>query len=555
MESELLIMQDLKVLYCEDSEPTVSSLRNFLSHRFSQVFYAVDGIEGLQLYHKQKPDLIITDIRMPRLDGLQMARKIREIDIHVKIIIISAHTEVNYFLEAIDYGISAFIKKPVALKILETQINEMLEELQLQKRIKEEETRRLKTQQDKDKLFAEIRQDIALARSVQEYLLPDWLLLHDQIVFSTAYMPSLEVGGDLFGYFPVNESSYVFFLGDVSGHGLKSAMLMMAANSTITMLLEQEKPNINPARLVNRLNKILSVNLLRDKNYMTFILGVINTQSGEVNYIRAGHPEIIVFDHNTRKAELLLNERGTIPVGWLENYSYTDADIDSFIIDENKTCFIYSDGLFECSLQNGDRLGQEGLLELLEQKIPQTNSLTTSLEFMEFLKDEGYDISQDDFTLVSFFQPTATTIPGLKNSLQAIVPENIDLDEIECRQFLLDNTGNSDFAETFEKDINTLFQSEDFQKASYFISSFILLLIYSDNRIECRFWIKKDLEEDNVFSNKQILDHQAVATAFQQLDIYILNYLKDLKFKNLGDYLEINCILTPNPERSDATII
>ena len=541
MDAVAIRSQELKVLYCEDSEISGNSLRNFLTHRFCKVYYAADGEEGWQLYNKYQPDLIITDIRMPRLDGLKMARRIREKDDRTKIIIVSAHNDINYFMEAIDYGISAFIKKPIDLKLLDRQIKEMLEDLKLHKRIREEEQRRIKIQSDNNKLFQEIRQDLALARSVQEYLLPDWLLLHEKLVFTTAYVPSLIVGGDLFGYFPITKKRFVFYLGDVSGHGLKSAMLMMAANSTINMLVEQEKKRINIARLVNRLNKILSINLLRDRNYMTFIMGTIDTDSGEVRYIRAGHPEIIVFDHSTSKAKLMMSEKGTIPIGWLDNFNYSDDDVDCFTINKNQTCFVYSDGLFECTRENGEQLGQDGLLKLLEEKIPETNSLTSSLEVMEHLKDEGYDISQDDFTLVSFFQPTSATIPQLKNSYQAIIPENIDLEEIECREFLLQNTGNAQFASTFEENMNALFQLEDFRNESYFISSFLLLLVFNDNRIECRFWIKKEQDETNEYAVSK-LDEEEITATFRNSELYSQNYLQKLHFKNLGDFLEVNCV-------------
>ncbi len=66
---------NLKVLLCEDSDNTLHSLKNILIRRFTKVITAEDGLSGLQKYKSEKPDLIITDIRMPKVTGLEMIKK------------------------------------------------------------------------------------------------------------------------------------------------------------------------------------------------------------------------------------------------------------------------------------------------------------------------------------------------------------------------------------------------------------------------------------------------------------------------------------------------
>ncbi len=540
---------DLKVLYCEDARESLHSLNKALLKRFREVILASDGLTGLAKYKNEKPDLIITDIRMPNLNGLQMVQQIRENDNHIKIIIISAYTDVDYFLEAIDYGINAFIKKPVDYRILDAQLQEITDEIFLQKRIQEEEKKRIAIQKEHERLYWEIKQDLSLARSVQEYLLPEWLLISDKLLFSTAYTPSLDVGGDLFGYFPLSSDKFIFYLGDVSGHGLKSAMLMMAAYSTINMLIDQEKPDIKPARFVNRLNKILCQNLFLNNNYMTFILGTVDLTNNEVCYIRAGHPEIIIFDHQTGQSELLINSKGTIPVGWMDNYHYSDSDEECFQLNDNQTVFLYSDGLFECVLPDGSRLGQEALIKEMNWKIPQTHPLTSSLEFMEYIKEIGFDIRQDDFTLFAFFKPTYSTIPGLREYFQAVIPEDIELGSISCREFLFRNTADAGFADSFEKDINELFHSEIFRRDSKFISGFILMLTYDTGPVECLFWMKSG-NADNPSSAESVslnsLNEKFISQQLNSLCSRQNNYRIEINYKTLGDILQITCLLTPS---------
>ena len=543
-----------KVLLCEDSDNTLFSLKNILLRRFTEVITAADGSAGFQKYQSEKPDLIITDIRMPHVSGLEMIKKIREEDNHIKIIIISAHKDINYFMEAIDFHISAFISKPVDFKVFENHLNEISADILLQQRIKVAEERQLAISLQQEKMLLEIKQDLALARTVQEYLLPEWLLISDDLIFSTAYIPSLDVGGDLFGYYPVDKDTFVFYLGDVSGHGLKAAMLMMAANSTINMLIDQAKPEINPAQILTRLNKILCQYLFINNNYMTIILGTVNLITNEIRYIRAGHPEIIVFDHQELKARLIDNDKGNIPVGWMPNHIYTETDENSLYIKDNQTIFIYTDGLFECTRSDNSRLGQEALLIELNDKIPFTHPFTTSLEFMEHIKKSGYDISQDDFTLVSFFKPKSSSMKGIKEYYQADIPEDLELEDIQCSDFLYQYTNNHEFAQAFERDINQLFSSDTFQGESNFISGFILLQVFDNGKVECHFWLKSyNPDENGTYRYDQYhlqpLTKDQIALQFDALDIKSNGYLKNVKFKTLGEILQVSCLLDPDQDQ------
>ena len=541
---------NLKVLLCEDSENTLHSLKNILIRRFTKVITAEDGLSGLQKYKSEKPDLIITDIRMPQVTGLEMIKTIREEDSHIKIIIISAHRDIKYFMEAIGFHISAFISKPVDFKIFENHLKEISADILLQQRIKIAEEKQIAISKQQERMFLEIKQDLSLARTVQEYLLPEWLLISDELIFSTAYVPSLDVGGDLFGYHAVDKDNYVFYLGDVSGHGLKAAMLMMAANATINMLIDQAKPDIVPSQILNLLNKILCKYLFINNNYMTIILGTVNVSTNEIRYIRAGHPEIIVYDHQEEKARLIENDKGNIPVGWLPNHLYSETDENNLLINDDQTIFIYTDGLFECTLPDNSRLGQEALLKVLNDKIPGTHPFTASLEIMEHIKMSGYDISQDDFTLVSFFKTKSFSMKGIREYYQADIPEDLELEDIQCSDFLFQYTNNKAFARLFERDINRLFSSETFQGESNFISGFLLLQVFDNGNVECHFWLKTyNSNENDVYlydqSLMQPLTKDQIVLQLNALDIKSEGYLKKVKFKTLGEILQVICLLDP----------
>ncbi len=111
------------VLYAEDDAGVRQNVSEMLSLFFKDVYLAKDGLEAYELFLEKKPDLIITDIKMPYMDGIELSKKIRKKDDKAKILIISAHTEVDYMLDAIELSLVRYIVKPIT----ETKLIDALE--------------------------------------------------------------------------------------------------------------------------------------------------------------------------------------------------------------------------------------------------------------------------------------------------------------------------------------------------------------------------------------------------------------------------------------------
>ena len=107
--------KDLTVLYIEDDKDLLEATCDLLENFFASVTAAFDGQDGLEKYKKQKFDLVITDINMPRMDGKRLAKEIRQINKEQPIIIISAYNESGRIVELIQLGISNFVMKPIEM--------------------------------------------------------------------------------------------------------------------------------------------------------------------------------------------------------------------------------------------------------------------------------------------------------------------------------------------------------------------------------------------------------------------------------------------------------
>ncbi len=136
--------KDLTVLYVEDSDAVRESTLDMLEEFFSNVDSAKNGEEGLQKYvkyyydHNQYYDLIITDINMPKMNGIEMSNSILQLNEDQMILVISAHSESDYLIQLIHMGISNFIPKPIEITLFQKVIFRILTSLQNKKTVKEQ---------------------------------------------------------------------------------------------------------------------------------------------------------------------------------------------------------------------------------------------------------------------------------------------------------------------------------------------------------------------------------------------------------------------------------
>lgn len=121
------------ILYIEDDDGVRTVNSRFLNRMFKNLYEARDGQEGFELYEKHKPDIILTDIKMPKLDGISLAKKIRKNDKDTKIIISTAFSDKDYLMDAIELKLEKYIIKPLTNRNLLPALNKAIESLESEK--------------------------------------------------------------------------------------------------------------------------------------------------------------------------------------------------------------------------------------------------------------------------------------------------------------------------------------------------------------------------------------------------------------------------------------
>lgn len=122
-------LKELKLLYVEDETDTREELSRFLKRRIGSLVTAANGMEGLEKFKLHQPDLVITDLRMPEMSGMEMLEQIRLIDPICPVIIISALSDSATLLDAVQKGIAHYVVKPVdpsELQLVLEKVNEQI---------------------------------------------------------------------------------------------------------------------------------------------------------------------------------------------------------------------------------------------------------------------------------------------------------------------------------------------------------------------------------------------------------------------------------------------
>jgi diguanylate cyclase (GGDEF)-like protein/PAS domain S-box-containing protein len=107
------LLAGISLLYVEDDVEAREQLAQFLRRRVRTLHVAGDGLEALALFERHRPDVVLTDILMPRMDGLTMVRHLKALDAAVPVVITSALSESRFLIEAIELGVERYVLKPV----------------------------------------------------------------------------------------------------------------------------------------------------------------------------------------------------------------------------------------------------------------------------------------------------------------------------------------------------------------------------------------------------------------------------------------------------------
>jgi sigma-B regulation protein RsbU (phosphoserine phosphatase) len=376
-----------KILLIDDDTIVRESIAAYLEDSGFNVTEAEDGQKGFNLFLNEQPGLVICDLRMPKLDGLSLLRKISEKqpNIPVPVIVISGAGGMSDVVEALRMGASDYIVKPIVdMKVLEHAIEHCLERVTLQIQNEKYKQQLEATNRELKESLKLLEQDQRAGLQLQLKMFPQEPLVLENYRIDYKLIPSLYLSGDFLEYAEYRDDMIGFYLADVSGHGSSSAFVTaLLHHLSVTMIRRLEKNaklEAKPSEILSYFNReLLAVGM--DK-YVTMFIGMINAKTGELVYSVAGHlpMPILVYANEQGENDARYLEGTGMPLGIVPDVEYYNY---STLLPESFSLCMFSDGILEVLPASGLLQQEECLLNLIRDKNESLEKITATLKLDE----------------------------------------------------------------------------------------------------------------------------------------------------------------------------
>lgn len=234
--------------------------------------------------------------------------------------------------------------------------------------------------------------EIAIARNIQNYLLPKTLPKIDGYDFAATNLPSEVVSGDYYDFIMHHQEKLCFIIGDVAGKGIPASLMMAGLRTAMhaQTLLDVE---MSPELFISRVNRLIYHSSPHNK-FITLFYGELYPTSGRIVYINAGHNPPF---HVTCDGCLQPLSTNNLPLGVKVDANYCTGEI---ILQRGEFLFLYTDGVTEAMNANEQEFGEENLKEVLRQNQPGNSAEYLLQQVINRINDfRGNTVQNDDLTM------------------------------------------------------------------------------------------------------------------------------------------------------------
>jgi sigma-B regulation protein RsbU (phosphoserine phosphatase) len=362
----------MRILVAEDERITRASLVRQLERWGHDVTAAEDGRRAWELFESEAFDLVLTDWEMPELSGVELIGRIRG-DARpgfVYVIMLTSRGDKADVVQGIEAGADDFVAKPFDQEELRVRL------LAGQRIVGLE--RALSAQNAQLRAAGErMRLDLQAAARVQRAMLPQDVIVTPRVRTAWTYVPTDELAGDALGLHLIDDRYLVFYVVDVSGHGVPAALLAVTAMHELapqpdgsSLLCEPSAAAAAgatgatgavrpPSRVAFDMNRRFCSGEYDDR-FLTMILCVLDTQLGRLHFTCAGHPRPLVL----RAGRVVdVSDAGGFPLAVFDGADYEDASLD---LEPGDRVHLFSDGIIEQFDPSGRQaFGDERFRDLL----------------------------------------------------------------------------------------------------------------------------------------------------------------------------------------------
>ena len=377
----------LKILIAEDVVATQQLLKKFLTQQGHTVLIADNGQQAIEVYQQHQPDIILCDINMPIMNGLEAIKEIRQLthDAWIPILILSASDQDRDIITGLEAGADDYLPKPINLKVLNAKVGAMQRFVALQKT-------NIANKQTLQHLHDEYEQEQLLAKNIASTMLDRGNLNLPNIQYWL--QPNRHFSGDLIAVSQATSGNKLFvLLADSTGHGLAAALPVLTVSRTFHAMTAK---NFSISELATEINTSIKAILTPDR-FIASNIFAIDFETKTIEAWCGGNPD-----------SLLVNEAGDIvhrfksrhlAIGILPTTAF-DSSTEIWQWDSPTELITYSDGITDATNVDGEFFGEQRLLNVLEKTPAKQRINQLKQAVLTHLNTEQGD---DDISLLSVY--------------------------------------------------------------------------------------------------------------------------------------------------------
>lgn len=380
----------ITVLLIDDQAIVGESVRRMLATESDVTFhFCQDPTQAIAQANALQPTVILQDLVMPDIDGLQLVKFIRANPAtrEIPLIVLSSKEEPTVKAQAFALGANDYLVK-------------LPDRIELLARIRYH-SRAYISRLERDEAFrqlAESQQQLAdevgqAARYVQS-LLP--ATMAEKISIDWRFVPSTQLGGDMFGYHWLDPEHFAIYLLDVSGHGVGSSLLAVSATNLISGRSLADTDFRDPGQVLARLNDVFQMEKQNGK-YFTIWYGVFQPATRKLAFSNAGHPPALLYSGNSAD-DVQVTELAAdgLAIGMVEGMPYDTSEVQ---LGPFARLYVYSDGAYEIEKPDGEMWKHSEFVQYLTALRAEAEPIADRL-FAHVQEMRGVEVLDDDFSMV-----------------------------------------------------------------------------------------------------------------------------------------------------------
>ncbi len=332
------------ILIVDDNPANVEILQMRLAANNYDIITAADGEAGLAMARDRQPDLILLDIMMPKMDGLEVCRRLKGDSSlpFTPIIMVTAKADSKDIVAGLEAGGDEYLTKPVDHAALVARVKSMLRIKSLHDKVIEQSN--------------QLKMQLKTATKIQSLFWPDIPRLEGGGHLWALSVPATYVGGDLYDIIPLPDESFLAYVADVSDKGVPAALIMAALS---TKIRSEARIQTEVDRLLENVNNSMHRLISEEGFFATMVLVRYWSHSGKIQFALAGHlPPLWIVESGIGN----LPQSNGISLGVKQDAKYEKKEI---FLSPGDSVLLFTDGVIEAQNDDNELFGNDRLVSYI----------------------------------------------------------------------------------------------------------------------------------------------------------------------------------------------